>query len=253
MGFSPIRLWTIRSPTSSRSARRSARYPSDPSFSLSSRTNRRTAHSALSSSSRIRLLAPSSSAGSSAIIRCASRMAPCSPSPRLWRICWSCSTDSFTAASRRAISASTSSGGMWNRGTRARRRSTGNTRPIATPGEAGIPVSFAKAPAGLSQAGKLHLEPAQVLVGLQVLAFSLLLGQLGRQLGRDALEGRAGGGDGRQPVERAGGGRANQELLFAGGLGERGNRLRGAGPAEFVSGAGADDRIGVLQLGKPAR
>ena len=77
----------MRSQTSSRSARRSARYPSAPSFSLMSRTRRRTAHSALSSSSRISPLDPSSRVGSFAIIRCASRMSPCSPSPRLWRIC----------------------------------------------------------------------------------------------------------------------------------------------------------------------
>src|SRR5437588_6910621 len=218
-----------------------------------SRTSRRTAHSALSSSSRIRPLAPSRSVGSSAIIRCASRMSPCSPSPRLWRIWLSCSTDSFTAASRRASSVSICSGSTWYRGTRARRRSTGSTRPIATPGEAGIPISFAKAPAGLSQAGKLHLQAAQILVGLQVLAFPLLLGELGRQLGRDALEGRAGGGDRRQPVEGAGGGRANQELLFARGLDEGGNGVRSSGAAELVSGARPDHRIRVLQLGKPAR
>ena len=140
--------------------------------------NRRTAHSAFSSSSRINPFAPSSRDGSSAISRCASRMAPCSPSPRLRRICSNCSTDSLTAASRRAISDSTSSGGMWNRGTRARRRSTVKTRPIATPGAAGIPVSFAKAPAGLSQARKLHLQPAQFFVCLEKSGLSLFLGEL---------------------------------------------------------------------------
>ena len=133
----------IRSLTSSMSARRSARYPSLPSFSLASRKVRRTAHSALSSSSRTSWRAPSTTVGSSAIIRWASRMSPCSPSPRLSRMARSCSTESFTAVSSRAISLSTCSGAMWNRGTRARRRSTGNTRPIATPGEAGMPRSRA--------------------------------------------------------------------------------------------------------------
>src|SRR5712664_415028 len=234
MGFSRIRRWTLRSPTSSRSARRSASYPSDPSFSLSSRTYRRTAHSALSSSSRIRLLAPSSSDGSSAIIRWASRMAPCSPSPRLWRICCSCSTDSFTAASSRAISASTSSGGIWNRGTRARRRSTGNTRPIATPGEAGIPVSFAKAPAGLSQAGQLHLQPAQILVDLDVLRLSLLLGELAGELRSNHLETPPGSGNGGEPVQRASGRGANQELLFPRRVGQGGDGVGRSRPPQLV-------------------
>src|SRR5438067_1500431 len=252
MGFSPSRLWRMRSTTSSRSARRSARYPSAPSFSLISRTARRMAHSALSSSSRIRSWAFLSSVGSSAIIRWASRMSPCSPSPRLLRIACSCSTDSFTAASSRAISPSICSGRTWNLGTRARRRSTGTTRPIATPGEAGMPTSFAKAPIDLSQAGELHLQAPEVLVHLEELYFSLLGGELRGQGRRGGLQPCFRRRDGRQPVQRAHGGLAYQELLFAAGLDELRHGLRRPGPPQLVGGASADHRVLVLELRQPA-
>src|SRR5438067_13423540 len=138
---------------------------------------------------------------------------------------------------------------MWYRGTRARRRSTGNTRPIATPGEAGIPVSFAKAPAGLSQAGQLHVQAAEVLVGLHVLALSLLPRELFRDLRRNSLQCRAGRGDHGEPIEGADGCRADQKLLFRRGLGQPGDGVSGTRPTELVSGPRPVDGIGILQLG----
>src|SRR5712671_7603958 len=179
-------------------------------------------------------------------------MAPCSPSPRLWRICCSCSTDSFTAASRRASSESTSSGGMWKRGTRARRRSTGNTRPIATPGETGIPVSFAKLPKALSQPGELHLQAPQFFVCLEITRFSLLLRQLGGEHFRDRLERGPGRGHRREPVQRARRGRADDDLLFPRRAGQGSGCFRGARTPELIRGAGPHFRVRILEALEPA-
>src|SRR5438270_555634 len=115
---------------------------------------------------------------------------------------------------------------MWNLGTRARRRSTGETRPMATPGEAGMPMSFAKAEAVYqvsaakhcrgdtktqrkrrsrenqlrvcaaipSEVGQARLQAPQLLVYFDELYAALLRGELGSELGGRRLELRLRGG-----------------------------------------------------------
>src|SRR5690349_16324010 len=129
---------------------------------------------------------------------------------------------------------------MWNRGTRARRRSMECTFPMATPGEAGMPMSLGKARkvyqfgAPGSEVGHAGLQTAQLLVYFEELNTALLRGELGRELLGGRLELRLRGRDRHQPLEGADGRHPREQVLVPGRLDQGGHRLGRAQPAQLV-------------------
>src|SRR6266540_1282795 len=150
------------------SARRSLKYSSACSWKapLILRMARFTAHSALSRSSRMSRCASRTSISSFSIIRCMSMMAVCSaePSAPSVRPTFSLTSASWRSDDSRALrsrwsSASASSGASRRFGVRTRRRSTGQHRPMAMPGEAAIPTRM-EVPAGVMSPRSRLPEPA---------------------------------------------------------------------------------------------